>query len=160
MSLFSHVGWVWRSAGEIPGPARGQLLRSFGRPLLNKSPLLYNILPAQCCDAAPRANNGPSQNNNGALLYNNASPLACAATPLSRAGALQAGITPVQCNGGALQFNGRALLDDIGAKLSSAHTKERNDALRHERAAVFRTHFTDAVHSKLESPILCPMQKQ
>ena len=160
MSLFFHRGEVWLSAGQISGPAQGELLRSFGRPLFNHGGLSDDILPAQCSNPAPPASNGPSQNNTRALLYNNTSPLPGAAAPLSGPGALWAGITPVQCNGGALQDNRRALPNDIGAKLSSAPTKERNDALPHEGRGPFPPYFTDAVHSKLESPILCPMPKQ
>ncbi len=160
MSLFSHGGEARRSVRQISGLARGQSRRSSGRPLLNDGSLLDNILPVQRCNPAPLANHGPSQNNNGALLYNNAPPLLRAAAKLSRAGALRAGITPVQCNDGALQDNSRALPDDIGSGLSNAAPKERNDALPHEREPVFRTHFIDAVHSKIESPILCPMPKQ
>lgn len=154
----------WRStpafAGDLFASTHGQSWRSFGRPLFNHGGLSDNILPAQCCEVAPPANHGPSQNNNSALLYNNTPPLSGAAALLSGAGALRAGTTPVQCNGRILQISGRALQGDNGAKLSNAAAKERNDALPHEGAAVFRTHFTDAVHSKLESPILCPMPKQ
>ena len=160
MSLFSHGGEVWLAAGEIPSSPRGQSWRSGGRPLLNDGPLSDNIFPVPRCNPALPANDGSAQNNNGALLYNNAPLRHCAAAPLSRAGTLRAGITPLQCNSGPLQDNSRALPDDIGPRLSNAPAKERNDALPHERAAVFRTHFTDAVHSKIESPILCPMPKQ
>ncbi len=130
MSLFSHGGWVWLSAGENPSPTRGQLLHFLGPSLLNHGPLSDNILLAHCFCAPPLLNNGPSQNIHGALLYNNASPLPCAVAMLPRAGSLQAGITPIQANNYALP-------DNTGAKSPSANTKERNDALPHERADVF-----------------------
>ena len=146
--------------GSLTAFARGRLLVSVEASLSSNGALLGGTSTAQSSAAMRLRDDITSLSNHAALLYNNILPPSSAGSLSLSNGVMPASVPTARTDNTPAQDNIAAKSSGILSTQLSAVPMQSSATLPHERKPSSSPDFSDAVNSKLEKSVLCPMPKQ